>query len=82
MKDHMIESLETLHTKQLLRLLNSVRANHDRLMTRYIELGQTMRLCEDQLHEIRKVLGTREHIPNKQEAKAIRQEKMKLKKNR
>lgn len=82
MKDNTIENLETLHTKQLLKLLNSVRANHDRLITRYIELGQEMRLCEDRLHEIRSVLRTREHIPNKQEAKVIRQEKMKSKKNR
>lgn len=80
MKDY--TNLETLHTKQLLKLLNSTRARHDKLFTRYIELGQEMRLVEVHLHEIRIVLGTREHIPNKQESKVIRQEKAKAKKNR
>lgn len=34
------------------------------------------------LKKIKDVLSTREHIPNKQEAKVIRQEKAKAKKNR
>jgi hypothetical protein len=41
-----------------------------------------MRMSEDRLHEVRKILGTREHIPNKQELKVIRQEKAKAKQNR
>jgi hypothetical protein len=76
------QNLESLHTKQLLKLLTNFRASHDRLLTRYIELGQDLRMSEDRLHEVRKVLATREHIPNKQEAKAIRQQKAKEQKNR
>lgn len=82
MKDYTQERLETLHTKQLLKLLETTRAQHNRLTDRYIELGQTLSLIEDKIHEIKLILGTREHIPNKQEAKAIRQEKAKAKKNR
>jgi hypothetical protein len=76
------ESLEKLHTKQLLKLLNTLRARHDKIVTRYIDVGQEMRMSEDRLHEVRKILGTREHIPNKQELKVIRQAKAKAKKNR
>lgn len=46
------------------------------------EIKPTLDEYDVYLKRIKDVLSTREHIPNKQEAKAIRQEKAKAKKNR
>lgn len=58
--------LEALHTKQLLTVLN-----WHRLTTApsFVDL-------------LRDILSTREHVPNKVEAKMIRKAKMKAKRNR
>lgn len=76
------ENFEKLDTRHLLKLLNIHRADHDKDLKDYIKLGEKIRRQEDMLHILKTVLGTREHIPNKKEAKAIRQAKAKAKKHR
>lgn len=61
-----MSDLKRSHTKQLLKKLDYYRAAGDAQITAII----------------RKILATREHIPNKEEAKKIRQEKAKAKKHR
>ena len=82
MKEHTKEELEQLSTRELLSVLDDVRANHDSDRAYHITLGQRVRMYEDRMHDLKTILATRENIPNKQEAKAIRQEKAKAKKNR
>ncbi len=48
----------------------------------HTEIQPTLDEYDAYLKKIKDVLSTREHIPNKQELKAIRQEKAKAKKNR
>ncbi len=68
-------SLKSFHTRQLLDILNGAR----RCGGTYNPYGMGVYY---NLDEIKTELETREHIPNKQEAKKIRQEKAKAKRNR
>ena len=70
--------LESLHTKQLLKLLKEARGcygyytSEDELISDY---GYSM-------NDLKAILATREHIPNKLEAKRIRKEKLNDKRNK
>ncbi len=59
--------LESMHTRQLLEIKN--------VLHRYSD-GYHDTKCEV-LDKLNRILSTREHIPNKAEAKKIRQEKAK-----
>ncbi|MCA1026980.1 hypothetical protein LCM23_12840 [Cytobacillus kochii] len=74
--------LKTLHTKELLRLLHSAR-HCGGSYNPFYENGYAFQGSKwYTIDEIKKELATREHIPNKEEAKKIRQEKHKMKQNR
>ncbi len=70
-KEKVYEELQKFHTRQLLTMLNSER--HVDLYGEHEYDGYTK---EDLKH----VLATREHIPNKQEARVIRQQRAKQRK--
>ncbi len=73
--------LEKLHTKQLLQLrdaayrVSCIGMDTDREAVYDVTDVLTVRMSE-----IKRELGKREHVPNKAEAKKIRQEKAKNKK--
>lgn len=68
-----IAYLKNLHTRQIMDLRNACyRYGHD--MVDVSDCGQGPDITIDQIKE---VLATREHIPNKKEAKVIRQQKAK-----
>lgn len=70
-----MEYLNKLHTRQLMALLNRCRACHG-----YYDVTDNNNpdfiVTTDQVKE---VLATREHIPNKKEGKEIRRQKAKQK---
>jgi hypothetical protein len=67
---------EKMYTKQLLARYRSIRFNYCNWdMYEPEEISQT----EMELDIIKTILDTREHVPNKQEAKKIRQENAKKK---
>lgn len=68
-------SLKDKHTRELLALLQNTRASQGDEMLELHYVGYTSA-------EIKTELATREHIPNKQEAKALRQTKAKEKRSR
>lgn len=70
MKVNVEEELKKTPTRQLLQLLNTARACG----------GSFIDCYEITVKQIKDELSTREHIPNKQEAKLIRQHKAKFKK--
>lgn len=73
-----LEVLETFNTRQLLTMLSSVRLT---LVDYYLEVASAdYKLFSEYKDRIKKVLATREHVPNKIEAKKIRQERAKHKK--
>lgn len=73
-----LEVLEGFNTRQLLSMLSGVRLT---LVDYYMELGSADdKLFSAYKDRIKKVLATREHVPNKLEAKKIRQERAKHKK--
>jgi len=63
--------LNGLHTKQLLQLRDRIQASGDTLY--HVEEAG----LDVTKEEVKHVLATREHVPNKQEARLIRQEKAK-----
>lgn len=71
-----IKDLELLHTKQLLKL--KIMANADKIDWYSQEDSQTYYANLNVfLDKLKVVLATREHIPNKEESKAIRKAKIK-----
>ncbi len=68
-------SLKKFHTRQLLDIIDHCRACGG--IYQPYDMGVYY-----EFEEIKSELDTREHIPNKQEAKRIRQEKAKAKRNR
>lgn len=73
-----IAYLEGLHTRQIMDLRNDCyKFSYD--MVNMIEYPPYNPITLDQ---IRQVLATREHIPNKAEAKILRQQKAHAKRNR
>jgi len=70
-----LEDLEKMHTRELLGILQALRSNYN-----YNWWDERDELLDDFKNLVKSVLATREHIPNKLEAKKIRQEKAKRKK--
>ena len=74
--------LDNLSTKKLLGYLESAR-NCGGSYNPFYDSGYTPKWAKSySIEEIKSVLAKREHIPNKAEAKRIRQEKHKMKNNR
>jgi hypothetical protein len=83
------EEINEQNTRELMAHFESIRAymtNAEKTVEhreeQLFEAKSTLKLYKDYFQKLKDVLSTREHIPNKQEAKAIRQEKAKAKKNR
>lgn len=68
------ETVEKFHTRKLLKILNNLRT-----FAMYFDDAETKEV-KDEIDLIKEVLSTREHIPNKKEAKIIRQKAAKKKK--
>jgi hypothetical protein len=76
-----LEALNKLHTKQLLRKLRGIdicseycQDMSDRRNPECVKCWANQKYNKEQLKAI---LATREHIPNKQESKALRKERIK-----
>lgn len=66
------DELNRLHTRQLLKILRNTYA------WEYDSWGSKLQIAIEQYrNDIKKVLSTREHIPNKIESKLIRKQKIK-----
>jgi len=77
------QSLEAMHTRQLIDKLRSTRASMTMINGLYGEPTPEQReAVEADVNLIKSVLATREHVPGKAEAKQIRQYKQKLKQAR
>lgn len=70
------EEYENMGTRQLLAKYRSIRFNY---CNWDMYEPEDVSHAEKELEIIKKILDKREHIPNKQEAKKIRQEKAKKK---
>lgn len=80
MVDHTVEVLNTFNTKHLLSILKRVQMEiptHDYYSPNGDEYLESL---DDYHKRLKSVLATREHVPNKLEAKKIRQERAKAKK--
>lgn len=76
-KNHTLEVLEKYHTRQLLGVLGRVRLA---LVNYYLEPdSEDDKLFTNYFRRVKKVLATREHIPNKIESKKLRQLRAKQK---
>jgi hypothetical protein len=69
--------LKTMHTRKLLTLLHGTYARGD-----YWEAFEALNYNEPTREEIKAVLRTREHIPNKKEREKIRKDKIKQRDSR
>lgn len=67
--------LESMPTRQLMSILGKNRAYKQNAERRLNEVKLEVARYKDYLNLIKSVLSTREHIPNKKEAKALRREK-------
>lgn len=76
-----VDDLKKLHTKQLLKMLNLTRQFGGRYFPNYEIIKSFNNFCITS-EEIKVELATREHVPTGAEAKKIRQQKAKAKKNR
>jgi len=88
--DYTKEELESMSTVMLMSLLNSARAQIS-IGTRNLEPDCEVskvisEVCVEPFKkfatQLKEVLSTREHIPNKEERRAIRQQKQKEKQSR
>jgi hypothetical protein len=71
------EYLKTLHTKELLKLLGYSRAD-ERIRKMYMDLPDVHAdVIFEYIKTIKNILKDRPHVPNKKEAKLIRQQKAK-----
>jgi len=83
------EELKKQNTRELLAHFDNIRAYRQNAF-KHVEYQQerlkeaewSLKLYDNYLVELKDILSTRENIPNKQEAKAIRQQQAKDKKNR
>jgi hypothetical protein len=83
------EEIEKWNTRELMAHFGDVRAYRhnclrivDEREDQLKEAILTLSLHEKYMDRLKEILSTREHIPNKQEAKIIRQENAKAKQNR
>jgi hypothetical protein len=72
----MPKSIGEYHTKQLMKMLKSVRAINSNEFREWGERGEGAAIPFT-YEELKAELATREHIPNKKEAKKLRQERAK-----
>jgi hypothetical protein len=75
-----IEALENKHTKQLLKMRDSFYHNSEYcqdLCGDKDECFECLSNLEFNKAAIKRILSTREHIPNKQESKALRKQRIK-----
>lgn len=72
------EYLQGLHTRQLLAHLVGLRRLENK-WGRYYQLASTFKNLREEIELTKSILATREHIPNKPEARKIRQEKARKK---
>ncbi len=72
------EYLQALHTRQLLAHLVGLRKLENK-WSRYYQLPSTFKNLREEIKLTKSILATREHIPNKPEARKIRQEKARSK---
>ena len=75
-----IHALENMHTKQLLNERN--RLYHCGCSANYYvsNSSECEACCQNEyynMEQVKKILATREHIPNKQESKALRKQRIK-----
>jgi hypothetical protein len=87
--EYSLDELAKLHTRELMAHFENVRAYRQSALENFKfkeeslqEAKCTLDLYDDYIPILKDVLSTREHIPNKQEAKVIRQQKAKDKKSR
>jgi hypothetical protein len=87
--EYPIEEIEKWNTRELMSYFETIRAYKTKAEgvaedRRYLleEAEISLQLYSNYFDRLKEVLSTREHIPNKQEAKLIRQEKAKAKRNR
>jgi len=75
------KSIKTMYTKQLLNLLARYRVCIDSWMweDNPDKDSITIQLRDECIHLLKEELATREHVPNKQESKLLRQQKAKTK---
>jgi hypothetical protein len=83
------DELDKWDTKRVMAHFDTIRAYRQHTLSllenrREIlkETEFSLSLFDNYMKELKDVLSTREHIPNKQESKVIRQEKAKAKRNR
>ena len=75
-----IEALNKLHTKQLLKHLRSSRVCGEDCRYLYNNSPECEQCLANQKYnekQLKAILATREHIPNKQESKALRKARIK-----
>lgn len=68
------EYLNGLHTVQLLKHLRGLRRLESK-WGKYYQLASTFKNLREEIDLAKNILATREHVPNKIEARRIRQEK-------
>jgi len=82
MKDYTKKELEEIDTKGLLTILNDVRARKHRNEATVKTYTREVELDGVYIDRIKMELSTRPHLPNKQEAKELRKQKLKEKRNK
>lgn len=70
----MSQDLTKLHTKQLLAMLHNLRAGYTNECNYGFEAAPATIAIANQMVELKEELAKRPHVPNKAEAKKIRQE--------
>ncbi len=75
------EYLHGLHTRQLHAHLVGLRRLESK-WGEYYQLESTFKNLRKEIDFVKAILATREHIPNKQEARKIRQEKARIGRDR
>lgn len=87
--EYSLNELGKLNTRELIAHFENVRAYRQNALvnlkvreTEFQNAKFTLELYDDYIPILKEELATREHIPNKQESKVIRQQKAKEKKNR
>ena len=79
--DENIRALENMHTKQLLNERNRLYHVSEYCADYYCNYDEECQLCgnnhEFNLQQVKRILATREHVPNKQESKALRKQRIK-----
>ena len=88
-EEYTIDEIGKWNTPQLLSHFGNIRAYRQNALTlmeykqeQLKEAEWSVKLYDNYISQLKEILSTREHIPNKEEAKVIRQQQAKDKKNR